>query len=110
MSLDEYPTDLELEHIAKWPAVTVDNGPADWHDFMAEVRALWWAADWGWKRKGNAYWISTGGWSGNESLINAMQENFLFWSMCWDSSRRGGHYKFVINNVRKAGRKPKENQ
>ena len=39
---------------------------------------------------------STGGWSGNESLISAMQDNVIFWHLHWVQSRRGGHYVFDI--------------
>ena len=39
-------------------------------------------------------YISTGGWSGNEDLIGAMQNNAMLWIMTWVSSRRGGHYTF----------------
>lgn len=37
---------------------------------------------------------STGGWSGNESIIGAMQKNRMVWNFLWEQSRRGGHYVF----------------
>ncbi len=39
----------------------------------------------------------TGGWSGNEDVIAALRQNFLFWSLAWEKSTRGGHYYFKIN-------------
>ena len=44
--------------------------------------------------------ISTGGWSGNEELLDAFQENFAAWSLCWLSSARGGHYKFEVPELK----------
>ena len=51
-------------------------------------------------------WLSTGGWSGNESLIAAMQKNVGFWHLCWYSSRVGGHYEFDLSRVKIATKKP----
>lgn len=34
--------------------------------------------------------MATGGWSGNEAIVEAMRRNSLLWSFMWDSSRRGG--------------------
>ena len=39
----------------------------------------------------------TGGWSGNEDVIAALRQNWLFWAMCWQKSTRGGHFYFKIN-------------
>ena len=85
-----YPTDEELEKIAKWPAYPVH----EFHALMAFVYSLWTYGDWGWKREGKRYNISTGGWSGNEVLIGALEENQMFWALYWEQSRRGGHYLF----------------
>ena len=40
--------------------------------------------------------VGTGGWSGCESIIEAMQANQILWIMRWVSSRRGGGYEFEI--------------
>lgn len=44
------------------------------------------------------YEYHTGGWSGNEDVINALHHNFLFWSLYWVKSTRGGHYYFEIKS------------
>jgi hypothetical protein len=45
---------------------------------------------------GRVYFMSTGGWSGNESIIDALAKNRLFWLVAWQESRRGGHYRFEL--------------
>lgn len=89
MDADGYPDEIELQRIKEWPAT-------DLLGLMAFVENLWWMPDWGWRKKGNIYSISTAGWSGNESLVKAMHENWMFWTFCWQSSRRGGHYEFEV--------------
>lgn len=42
------------------------------------------------------YRISTGGWSGNEELLMALQANHMAWTWTWISSRVGGHYVFEV--------------
>lgn len=89
---DGYPTEEFLAHIRDWD---FRRGHDDllkfamrghiyenyWHREMSDVdHAVW--------------WISTGGWSGNEDILGALQENVMFWALCWEESRRGGHYKF----------------
>jgi len=83
-----YPTDEFLEEIKK------EELP-EFHAFMAKIKEQWEFADWGWSQEGNFYRISTGGWSGNEDIIGAMRSNFVFWSLYWCQSRRGGHYIFA---------------
>lgn len=49
----------------------------------------------------------TGGWSGNEDVICALQQNFLFWSLFWVKSTRGGHYYFKIKLLKRNTAKQK---
>ncbi len=42
----------------------------------------------------------TGGWSGNEDVIDALRQNWLFWSMFWQKSTRGGHHYFKITPIK----------
>lgn len=42
------------------------------------------------------FYYSTGGWSGHEELIGELKQTW-FWYLCWEQSRRGGHYVFEIN-------------
>ena len=90
MSDYEYPTDEELKRIKEW----------DGHhqELMGYVKSLWKYADWehlkAWSQDGHTYEISTGGWSGNENIIEVLESNFVFWTMSWIQSRVGGHYIF----------------
>lgn len=96
---DGYPTEESLERIEKWPH-------EDHAGLMAFAESIWRYADWGWRRTETtdelmkmpiiAYDLSTGGWSGNESIIAAMKLNQFFWMFCWVQSRRGGHYIFHL--------------
>jgi hypothetical protein len=103
MDRDGYPDDQELDRIRAWPA-------EDPHGLLEFIRSLWrypefvrvsyphgLPADLGRPR----YHLSTGGWSGNESIIGALEANQVFWSMCWFSSQRGGHYEFDLPKVKK---------
>lgn len=80
-----YPLDAELARLKEWPV-------ADPKGFLEYARSLWWAADWGWPELEGA--VSTGGWSGNEDIIEVMQEAQcgLLWHQVWWQTRRGGHH------------------
>lgn len=94
MDKDGYPDNRELKKIRNWPY-------ADFQGLMEYVFDRWKYADCGYWKKGRKYYrISTGGWSGNESLISALMQNRMFWSCCWVSSKRGGHYVFEIRKIK----------
>jgi hypothetical protein len=72
---------------------------------------LWAYHNWGWNTTEGGFddWvdeklpdttirfhISTAGWSGNESIIRAMEKNHMLWGFHWVQSRRGGHYIFEL--------------
>lgn len=99
MDEDGYPTDDELVYIRNWP----------WNDIKSLfefIRERWMYADCGYLHEEESenefhemcrfYFLHTGGWSGNESLIDALQENTMVWSITWYSSTRGGHYQFIV--------------
>lgn len=100
---DGYPTNYALEIVRIWHW----SDSKGWFDF---IKSIWWSPDWGWKeqevideisnKKEYCYYISTGGWSGNESIIRHMQENQMMWAMCWVQSRRGGHYIFELKEFK----------
>ena len=82
-----YPSAVELNIIRNWP----NNWPA----LMEYVESLWRWNNY-FEKNGSRYYLSTGGWSGNEEIIGALKDNQMFWIMCWYSSKRGGHYQFEI--------------
>jgi hypothetical protein len=103
MDEDGYPTDACLEAISKWH-FTDSKG---WFNF---IREYWHLASWGWTEgeadheykenvKVYRYGISTAGWSGNESIIRAMESNTTMWHLNWFQSNRGGHYIFEEYHV-----------
>jgi hypothetical protein len=98
---DGYPTEETLKIIAEWDCVGKDNQI----NLLKYVQKCWRYDNFFTVEEGTVdmyhtnvlrYNISTGGWSGNESLISALEENHLFWALCWVQSRRGGHYIFHV--------------
>lgn len=103
---DGYPTDHALDIIECWHWSDMKG----WFEFIKE---LWYQKWFGWSEGLNPpdtkgfdlegkqryeYHISTAGWSGNESLIRAMQQNDMLWALSWVQSRRGGHYIFELRD------------
>lgn len=104
---DGYPTEEALDIIANW--WIAPDGKFDYTktfpELMEFIKTLWYAPDYGWQEKEEPHeiwskkivkrwYISTGGWSGNEDIIRAMQKADWGWTLNWVQSRRGGHYIF----------------
>lgn len=90
---DGYPSEIELQRIREWP----------WEDgfrpLMAYILPRWQYADAGyWRQRGDRFAISTAGWSGNESIIDALEANTMFAMLCPVSWRRGGHYVYDVQD------------
>jgi hypothetical protein len=85
--------DRVLIAISKW------HHNNNWAGLMDYIRERWAYADAGYFRQdGRTYYLSTAGWSDNETIIDALSDNVVFWLMCWRWSKRGGHYKFKLPN------------
>jgi hypothetical protein len=88
MDIDGYPEEDELEKIRTWNC-------QDLHGLMQYVHGRWMFADSGYfKQEDDVYYLSTAGWSGNEEIIGAMKQNYVWWSLFWEQSNRGGHHIF----------------
>lgn len=97
---DGYPTDATLERIRSWPIAD----PVDFAAVMGFAGAAWsypeyWEYDPAFIEKGDIhpqrrYVFSTGGWSGNESIVSAIEANRMVQSVGAWSWRRGGHYEY----------------
>lgn len=94
---DGYPHDIEVQRIISWRIRNRDDVLA----LVAYVKRRWTYADVGYwtevvDRDGTVHlMMSTGGWSGNEDLVDAL-ESSIAWGLCFDSHRRGGHYVLVV--------------
>lgn len=92
---DGYPTEAALDRLRSWPV-------SDKAGCFTFLHAIWWAADWGWSERQLARYrvlhISTGGWSGNESALTALEGNAGMWQATYVRHRRGGHYLFKVRH------------
>jgi len=96
---NNYPDEQSLKEIAEWDILKQGiRGLL----VLVEENTNW--PDWAFSIKGKRvlrFEYHTGGWSGNEDVINALQENILFWAMYWQKSEAGGHYYFRIMPIKK---------
>ena len=98
---DGYPTDVELAEIRDYDVL---HNPVS--GLVALLYATWhWGIHDDWvTARGKHLYLATGGWSGNESIIGALKQNRLFWSMCWHKSMTGGAYWFHLEDAPNKGR------
>ena len=96
---DGYPTEETLEAITTWPIRSNSNIA----ELLAFVDAAWHYKPFAIRTNGEGreryIYCATGGWSGNESIIGALEENRMFWALCWLESQRGGGYKFLTHPI-----------
>jgi hypothetical protein len=83
----DYPSCEDIYKIIEWP----DNDVMGLIEF---IQSIWHWPDMA-SLDGDKFELHTGGWSGNEEIVDALMGT-MFWMMCWESSRRGGHYYFEI--------------
>ena len=105
---DNYPDEKDLKEIERWDIIKQGvRGLL----VLVEENTNW--PDWAFSIKGKRvlrFEFHTGGWSGNEDVISALQRNILFFPMFWRKSEAGGHYYFKIKPFAKNSRnKRKEN-
>jgi len=107
LDYDGYPTEEALGIIRLWDVV---RGEDDNYDSMdARCRGLFYFIESIWKyasdgyfdyNEDGVYFLSTAGWSGNESIIEAMESNVLLQGLCWKASRAGGRYIYTLPRSR----------
>jgi len=100
---DGYPTEETLERIRSWPVesnadfeAVMDFAGAAWsYPDRWEKTGLWNDPDdWGIIPPRLRYVFSTGGWSGNESIVAAIEANQIVQMVGAWSWQRGGHYEY----------------
>ena len=104
--MSQYPSQFNLKAIQEWDCTT-NKGLMELAEFVV---GEWYLGepygklsrrikDRGCLREGEYYRkleLNTVGWSGNESLIRALTQNWLWWSSCFYSHHTGGHYVFRV--------------
>ena len=106
--IGNYPTEAALERVRTWGI----GNQADLDALWSFVRGLWVYKDRfvpfelgqivgeeRWLLDDVDWYVSTGGWSGHEDVIDVLQRNWLFWSICWRLHRTGGHFWFRIEGL-----------
>lgn len=83
----DYPDEQDIWRIKNWEHEDVMG-------LIEFVKSIWHWSDYA-NRNDDKFELHTGGWSGNEEIVDALMGT-MFWMMCWESSRRGGHYYFEI--------------
>lgn len=86
----EYPPQAILDQIATWENYSLEGI----EELFELIRDWWWMPTWGFKKIDSGHYeLHTGGWSGNEEIIRALEKNEMLWEILLSEYRRGGHYK-----------------
>jgi hypothetical protein len=77
---DGYPAEETLEIIKQW-----DMNPSTMKDLMAFIASAWHWDDMARETSPGLWVFATGGWSGNESLLSALQQSKAWWILSGNS-------------------------
>ena len=89
----EYPSEKELVKISNWN-VTDPEG------LFKYIQERWYYPNYVTISDNGEKWeFITGGWSGNEELINALRQNIILWMKHWYSSTASGVHQFVMRSL-----------
>ena len=106
---DGYPTEDTLAAIRDWPLDTLPDYEAvmdfagrawSYPDYWTKDPA-WLDPEWASGPPRLRYVFSTGGWSGNESIVGAIEANQMLQLIGAYSWRRGGHYEYRFPTERR---------
>lgn len=91
--MTNYPTDSVYAAIVSWPYTDI-------HGLFDYIEPL--VSDYGTVRRiprndgSTLFRLTTGGWSGNEEIVSAIQDNLVIHSFTWEMSVRGGMHVWRI--------------
>lgn len=97
LDIDGYPSEDDLVRIREWK---VDQ-PSDARALLEFVRSIWHPTygSWATRDAGQGqvqHILVTGGWSGCEDIIRALDQNVMFTVLCWQRSERGGLHEYRV--------------
>lgn len=93
--IDGYPTEETLGTIERWEIRTLADAQK-LMDFVGEATKAYGRYDVEETPKGQRVTFATGGWSGNESVMQALGNNHMVTAMYWESSHRGGKHVYFL--------------
>ncbi len=96
LDADGYPDEASLKEIKEWDILgqgisglwELVRENTNWGDRQIHISG----------KRVIRFEYHTGGWSGNEAVIGALQQNLCFFVFFWQKSTRGGHYYFKIEH------------
>ena len=85
--MTNYPSDIDLKYIKEF-----DLTKQPVRELLDHIEQIWEYGDWGFKRSYHYLQLHTGGWSGNEDIIVALESNLLFFAMYWTKTLRSVYH------------------
>ena len=93
--MKQYPDESDLKKIKEWDAIIDPFGLIEFIESVGWCEPI--------RKRGKRVWyveFHTWGWSGNESIIQALRENQMFFAIYWLKTTRGGHYYFKVYRLK----------